>query len=190
MNEKGSASLLGLVMILTISLIGLSLISKRINQTTNTREFQKMLLCTKEINGIVRDFSTKIIKSNKTLKLLTVAEYTSITIPVYGIFASKSAKAAKKIIKGFQLAFLASYLKNISSLHSKNCYFSPNLYITPFQTKILDFHRNHFSEVKKRRKKWRYLSYTKDKRKFISNSIKFTKKIKVESSLTKMDWLF
>lgn len=182
MNEKGNTTLLGLVLIMAISFLFLFLIKKRIEYTKAREDFQKLLLCSKETNGATKEFYDKISESNTFLKALTITEYTTITIPIYGVIASKSAAQAIRVIKAIQVGYLISYLNKLRVLTQKECYLSPNIYKTPFELQLSSgFKRNEFEEAKIRGNTWKYINFGAQK--IVVTKLQFTPNWSIKSSL-------
>lgn len=187
MNERGSTSFFGIGIIMVCALLTLFLIKKRIDMTKKNEALQKILLCAKESNGQLKEFFDQIETSNKVLKALTVTEYSSTAIPIYGVVASKSAAQAKKVIKGVQIGFLISYLNNLRLLAQKECYLTPLAYRTPFELQLTGFKRNQFDEAKRRGDTWNYSNLSKTN--IITNKVQLSPNWKIESSLINRDLL-
>ncbi|MBT4793357.1 MAG: hypothetical protein HON90_17430 [Halobacteriovoraceae bacterium] len=155
MNERGSTTLFGISLLILISLIGLHILSKRINEHKDLHSKQSLLLCTKKINGETQQYIKKIQRYNKALKLLTLGKAISLFIPGANVATSSGMRQAIKVLKLIQLKLAFSYVKNITIEFNKHCYFSPNLLITPFQYKLVGFSRNKFNEALPRGNKWK-----------------------------------
>lgn len=189
MNERGSTSFLGIGIIMICALLALFLIKKRIDMTKSNEALQKIILCAKESNGRLKEFFDKIERSNKFLKALTITEYSSISIPVYGIVATKSAAQAKRAIKAIQVGYLVSYLNNLRLMSQKKCYLSPLAYRTPYELHFSSgFKRNKFDEAKRRGETWKYSNLSQTN--IITNKIRLSPNWRVESSLISRDLPF
>lgn len=182
MNESGNATLFGLIVIMTFTMMALYLVKKRVDYTTSTEDFQKLLLCTKETNGVTKLFFDRISDSNAVLKALTITEYSSTAIPIYGAIASKTASQAIEVTKRVQLGYLLSYLNKLRELRQKKCYISPNIYKTPFELALTaGFERNQFEEAKLRGDTWKYINLGNNK--FIQTKLQLNPTWTIQSSL-------
>lgn len=189
MNERGNVTLYGLFLLIVVSLISLHFIKLRVEETADNQKLQKILLCAKESNGVIKSFYDEISRSNKFLKALTVTEYTTITIPIYGIIASKSAAQAKKVIKSIQLTQLFSHLNKLRALAAKNCYLSLNAYKTPYRLSLpTGFKRNQYDEAMLRGEQWQYANMSEENT--IRNQIKTTPSWSIKSSIVRKGWRF
>lgn len=182
MNESGNATFFGLIVIMTFTMMALYLVKKRVDYTTSTEDFQKLLLCTKETNGATKLFFDRVTDSNALLKALTIAEYSSTAIPVYGAVASKTAAQAIEITKLVQIGYLLSYLNKLRELTQKKCYMSPNIYKTPFELAISSgFERNEYEEAKLRGDTWKYINLGNNK--LIQTKLQLNPTWTIQSSL-------
>ncbi len=154
MNDKGQASLLSLVLIALFVLISLHSVSKRIDRSKELKEKQRLLLCTKAINGKLKTFIKSIELGNKYLKIIKISEYASYLIPQLGITAKLTTKNAIKAIKLLQTKELYSYLNFMRIRLSQGCKFNYSALTTPYQLSALNFKRNKWEQVVQKGKSW------------------------------------
>lgn len=189
MNERGNTTLFGLMLVMVISMIGLHLIKLRVDYTKSNEQFQKLLLCSKETNGETKQFYDRISKSNAFIKALTITEYTSTVIPIYGVVASNSAAQAVEAIKLIQVGYLLSYLNKLRELTQKNCFLSPNIYKTPYELSITSgLERNQFEEAKLRGDNWKYANM--NAKSMIVTKLQFKPNWEIKSSLMSLGMPF
>lgn len=156
MNENGSSTLLGIAITLIISIVGLTLLSNRIDQFKDLKDKQKLLLCSKEVNGKTTNYIRSIQRTNKTLKVLTIGKHLSSIVPFPGLnIASKIGIATSiKLLKGFQIAKTFSYTKYLITTKLNKCSINNFALTTPFKHIALFFSRDKFNQAKLRKKKW------------------------------------
>lgn len=181
MNEKGNSLFFGLIILMIFSCLGLHFIKKRMNQISVLKNKQELLLCTKQVNGLTTNLIKTINTTNYWLKVATITDLLSITIPYLGTAAKLSTKQAIKTLKAVQMVKTTSYVKNIARLHRARCSFNLSIYKTPIKYYIAGIKRNKYNEAYYREKKWTYKIYSKEE--MTKNSV--TKSGNVESILTK-----
>jgi hypothetical protein len=137
MNESGNTTFFGLCLLLLFSYYGLTKLSNKIKRGQDLMHKQRVLLCSKEINGMTSRFISQIVFSNKTLKYLTIGEFASLLIPFPGInLATKNgAKAAIKIAKRSQTLLRIIYKAQLSKTYLNGCKFKKSFLQTPFTKK-------------------------------------------------------
>ena len=159
-SQKGNILSFGLIIsMLVASLFSIILISK-VTSIKKNKSIMINYLCNKKANRSLKSHTAKISNLNKVIiaaNLAIAAASAAINPP-----AIKAARLTKKISQKAQFSYHISFMKNISSLFSSGCIFSPSIYKTSFETKMLyKLKRSSFGVVKKRRTGWKFQSFGK-----------------------------
>lgn len=151
MNEKGSTTFLGICLLMIFSYYGLTKLSSKIRKSKELQHKQRVLLCSKEINGLTSKYISMIKDSNTTLKYLTIGKVASLLIPFPGInLATKNGvRAAIKLTKATQSFKRFLYKTRLSKIYINRCKFNIKFSSTPFLKK-----RDHFNRLLIRKKTW------------------------------------
>ncbi len=103
MNERGSTTLLNVFILMMITSWGVILIGQRLNKRHDLKEKIHITLCSKELNGVLKAYITKIEDDNKLLAMLTKGQAIGMFIPIIGtITAQTSLSYALKAVKAHQ----------------------------------------------------------------------------------------
>jgi len=160
-EQRGSVSLFSLLILLLITIIGLKLISKKMDYISKHKSLIKNYLCSKEFNGVTGEHIGRLEKLNIAIKGLNTTGLIAMVIPG-GAFITGSSIRVKKVIQRVQTVFHFAYMKKLFDFTRKGCFFSPNAYKTPYKNKVYRLERNALGLAKLRSKSWNIYSIRKN----------------------------
>ena len=152
MNERGSSTIYGVLIIFLSSLIMLVLIQHKIYLQTRIEHKQDLLLCTKFVNGEGQTYVQNIERSNTALVAGTVASLS----PIIGV--RSAAKAAVKALKLYQQIKRITFIKNILNPKYGNCNIAGVSQFSVYKMKGFQFKRDLTNRALLRNKKWKIIT--------------------------------
>ena len=143
MNEKGFTSFGGILFCLILLSWGALFIKKKMYLMKENHSKMKILICSKNLNGAVKNYTSSINFSNKILKTLTLSKKAVNFIPAIGkLIGEVSIRVAINFMKAEQEFHYGRLVKNIEVGAKNGCNsFNYYNYIT-FKRK-----RNIFNEL-------------------------------------------
>ena len=160
MNEKGEITLLGSIIVLTLSSLIL-LCSLELQKSFNLLQKRTHLfLCAKETKGEVHHFMKFMGRTNWAIKNINRLSLVMVFIPgLQG--AAMNAQKAKKYLQYIQEGTVVSYLKTLNDLRIKECPLDPRMLITPFVLGSRVLERDTDGAAILRKTKWNYYFLSK-----------------------------
>lgn len=159
MNENGFTNLSGVLFCLILISWGTIFLKKKMSLMQENNSKMKVLLCSKNLNGAVKQYTKNILSSNNALKTLTISKKAVNFIPGIGkLIGEISVKAAIQIVKAKQEFHYGEFTARVLVGAKNKCY-KPNIN----KYKTFTNKRNHFNELiakgksityKVRNKKW------------------------------------
>ncbi len=155
-NQTGSISPLFLLFLITLFCSTLMVLKIRIKHIHELNLRMEHSLCTKKTNGVLKEFNSKMQKSNSALKLATLGKFASIaTPPGFNIALNKGSKAIIKGLKIYQFKLYISFLNHFKNLLAKRCFLSASFVKSPYQFRINGFERDKMNQAIAREPVWK-----------------------------------
>lgn len=178
MNEKGSTTLNGVIILLFISMWGTQFIEKKIHTLKDSQLKMELALCSKRLNGELTTLTKVTNITNKTLAALTAGQYASVFIPGLGLSTAVSINRAIQLLKKYQVGRELWTLKTlIQDQYVRSCINFKTAGIRPFKSKR--------DALNRRIRKKKRIQYSVKRQKWIINSTLNTITSKTKSKMTK-----
>ena len=155
MNQRGEVLLTSCLVIFLGSLLFLLAILEVKKSFHNLQKRSKIILCTKEMKGEIKNLLIFTGRANWAIKNINRAEIIMTIFPDLRV-GKIGAKGLKKSIKVMQNLKVISFLKFVTLSNQKGCPFNMAMFKTPFKRRGISLKRNINGGLILRKKTWKY----------------------------------